>query len=1081
MSLVTRQGAATEPLLGLASRQLSASLNGPISVADVLEATTDCVLVIDNEGRITFVNKRAMLELGIDRAVLGRSLWELAPGLDEYGFGQHYRTCMANRLGHTFEANYSSTNTWYEVQVAPLGDGLTIFFRNVNQRKLADAALRQSEERYRLASRATSDVIWDFDLLSNTQIWSESNGEKLGNGTEQLEGAWGHREWLQRIHPYDRQRVVAEVADALQSEDHYAVEYRLEKSDGQYAIVCDRAFIVRDKGRPVRIVGATQDLTTRRRVEGELADRERQLAMVFEGAMVGIVHKRLSDGMLMVNERFCEIVGRSREELKGLGAAAVTHPDDVAATDATLKMHLGTAQPFTMEKRYLRPDGSVVWCDVSASFLTDERGEATAMILIVDDITARRTAETELRTSRDLLQAVIDGVDELITVKDRTGRFVLINKRVLDVDGAAIGRRITDFGSPEITESYADADRHVMETGDQWTAEDRIPIAGHLRYLQTVKVPWWNNGEIAGVIGVSRDTTARRTAEEALRQSEERFRLAAEAAGLGICDCDLLTNEIVWSEPARRILGVSSNVEATVELAVLLTHPDDRSKVRTLIDNMSIDGPDKRIESTVRMRRADDGAERWLAVGSWKTITAAGSVRRVILTLQDITEKKIAEDRVKWAADHDALTELPNRKLLSEHLEKAFSLAQHTRSKIGLLFLDLDHFKQINDTLGHAVGDAMLKTFAERLRGCLRGADTVARTGGDEFAILLTSIDGEEDLLTTGSRVMASLAEPFLMNGQLIDGRASIGACLYPDQASNSAELFNYADAALRWAKTDGRGRVMIFEGSMRAELQRRTSMLSLARQALDADRILPYYQAKVDLRSGTIIGFEALLRWKHRSRLVQRPALISAAFDDHDLAVAIGDRMFERVIVDMQGWLERGVEFGSIAINASAADFRRNDFAERVLDRLRRADVPASRIELEVTETVFLGRGAQYVEDALRTLSCAGVRIALDDFGTGFASLSHLKQFPVNVIKIDQSFVQNLGNEAGDAAIVQAVINLGASLGIEVVAEGIETAIQADQLKMMGCELGQGYLFSRPSPARRIPGLIRYLEAGQK
>src|SRR5690606_15453531 len=264
-----------------------------------------------------------------------------------------------------------------------------------------------------------------------------------------------------------------------------------------------------------------------------------------------------------------------------------------------------------------------------------------------------------------------------------------------------------------------------------------------------------------------------------------------------------------------------------------------------------------------------------------------------------------------------------------------------------------------------------------------------------------------------------------------------------------------------------------LFEPHMRDNVQQRNSMVHLARAAIEDDRIVPYYQPKLDLKARSLVGFEALLRWRNPRGRIGSPAALEAAFEDSDVSAQISDRMIERVISDMRGWLDRGIDFKSVAVNASAAEFRRDNFAERVLEQLRRADIPTRCFQLEITATVFLGRGAEYVHRALALLNMRGVRIALDDFGTGYASLRHLKQFPVDIIKIDQSFVRDMAVDPGDEAIINAVINLGRSLGIRVVAEGIETHEQERRLIEFDCDFGQGFLFSRAVPANRVPALV--------
>jgi diguanylate cyclase (GGDEF)-like protein len=387
--------------------------------------------------------------------------------------------------------------------------------------------------------------------------------------------------------------------------------------------------------------------------------------------------------------------------------------------------------------------------------------------------------------------------------------------------------------------------------------------------------------------------------------------------------------------------------------------------------------------------------------------------------------------------------------------------------------IDLDHFKQINDALGHQAGDRLLQSFADRLRGTVRTYDTVARLGGDEFAILVSRLDSAERLAELSRSIHERLREPFIQQGRVLDCRVSIGAAVYPDHGTTPRDLMVSADMALYAAKAEGRSTTIEYRPHLRDEVQRFAAMVGTAREAIQDERIVPYYQPKLDLADGSIVGFEALLRWRDKKDSVHLPAGIAAAFEEHEVAAEISDRIISHSIGDMRRWLERYVPFGHVAVNASAAEFRRDDFAERVLESLHKADIPPACFQLEVTETVFLGRGAEFVQRALSVLNETGVKIALDDFGTGYASLRHLKEFPVGTVKIDRSFVRDMEDDPNDEAIIKAVINLGKNLGIKVVAEGIERMSQAERLIELGCDYGQGFLFSEAVPGGHIPPLV--------
>lgn len=432
-------------------------------------------------------------------------------------------------------------------------------------------------------------------------------------------------------------------------------------------------------------------------------------------------------------------------------------------------------------------------------------------------------------------------------------------------------------------------------------------------------------------------------------------------------------------------------------------------------------------------------------------------------------ELAAAEEQAHHLAFHDSLTGLPNRALFQLRLDMLTS-GEGTTS-FALLLLDVDEFKLTNDTLGHDAGDVLLRAFADRLKLSTRPDDLVARLGGDEFAVLLMGTCGSAEIGAFSTLMLERLSEPVEHQGKPIYSRASIGASC--SDGGDAGSLLKRADLALYEAKASGRGAFRLYDASMWSNMKLRGEMLSIAATALEGDFIQPHYQPKIDLQSGAIVGFEALLRCCLPGHEPKAPACIAAAFEDSTLAVKLSDRMVDGVIRDMLAWRAAGVEVGHVAINAALAELRRGDFAERLLGKLQGAGLPPECIQVEVTESVLLGRAIDHVERTFNELAEAGIKLALDDFGTGFASLTHLKRFPIAIIKIDQSFIRDLQIDAEDAAIVDAVVGLGRALNIQVVAEGIETAMQRDFLSALGCEVGQGYLFGSALPAERISELL--------
>lgn len=563
----------------------------------------------------------------------------------------------------------------------------------------------------------------------------------------------------------------------------------------------------------------------------------------------------------------------------------------------------------------------------------------------------------------------------------------------------------------------------------------------------------------------------------ALQHSEERYRFAALAANDIIWDVSLGDGRINLSSAAIAILGYPDAPTGTsASWWVERLHPNDRD--RLLIQVADLSDADKTYWTERFRFLSAGGAYLDLVAKGYVVRDGQGRPRRLVGSLQDVTAQTHYEDGLRWAALHDSLTQLPNREMFADRLQEALEGAMQDENCVGLILLDVDQFKAANDSLGHHGGDALLCEIAARLTLAAPSTATVARLGGDEFGIILPGWTTADDTARTVEDLLARTGDTMAYEGRQIEISLSAGVAVAGEHGATSEALLRSADLALYEAKSQGLGRISVFRPWMRAGVEREKKMLADARSALRADRIVPFYQPKVCLRTGACAGFEALLRW-HDDQGLHSPAAIGAALADPDLSVQITERMLDRVIADMRAWSSSGLSFGRIAINGSAGDFRQGDFAARILDRLTWAGLPPSVLELEVTETVFLGQIADNVSAALNSLSRAGVSIALDDFGTGYAALTHLQQFPVDTIKIDRAFVSNLGVvDTQDAAIVGAVIDLARNLGIHTVAEGIETPEQFTHLVAKQCDFGQGYLFGHPMAAEQVKKVIAEWDA---
>ncbi|MGA0530745.1 two-component system response regulator [Hansschlegelia sp. KR7-227] len=450
-----------------------------------------------------------------------------------------------------------------------------------------------------------------------------------------------------------------------------------------------------------------------------------------------------------------------------------------------------------------------------------------------------------------------------------------------------------------------------------------------------------------------------------------------------------------------------------------------------------------------------------------------GPVVAVLTTSLDITDRKNAEGHLRHLAHHDILTDLPNRALLHERVRHEIAHARRAERKFALHLFDLDRFKGINDVLGHHVGDRLLRAVSDRLRATVRETDTVARLGGDEFAILQANVGSAEDTMELAKRVRETLAEPFRFDGEDIATSASIGIAMFPDDGFDFDELLKNADLAMYRAKADGRDGARSFAADMDVSVRALTVLESDLRRALARSEFILHYQPQVSLANGRIVGAEALIRWRRENGDLIAPGEFLPRAEESGLIVPINEWVLREACAQAASWPRAGLPPLRIAVNLSGVQFRKVDIQQVVLDALEESGLDPNRLELELTETILLQDTGSVVAQ-LRALQERGVTFSIDDFGTGYSSLAYVKNFPVDRLKIDRSFIDNLKNDVNDAAIVRAIVNLGHSLDLDVIAEGVETAAQVAHLRGEGCDEVQGFYFGRPMSSTDFVDLVR-------
>lgn len=709
-------------------------------------------------------------------------------------------------------------------------------------------------------------------------------------------------------------------------------------------------------------------------------------------------------------------------------------------------------------------------------------GGADASALAMAHAIAERLlqVESDLHEQSSLLRTVLDESPDFIILKDHEGNFLLTNAPVArfynTTPEAMVGKHDGDFGCPpEMAEAFRQNVQDIMARGETEIVyeESRDARTGRTSYFKSIKKPFAGPDGRPRILVIAHDITDLREAQLRVEESERRLRHALEATGDAVWDWHLGSGRLTLSQRWQEILGYrAEDLSGTLTDFLQCLVEEEADDINRALGECLEGRGDYQHEHRMRRR---DGSVIWvLDRGRVVERDADGRPVRMVGSVADVTDKKSAQDLIWQQANYDALTGLPNRHMFLDRLQREMQVSDRSGHPCALLMLDLDQFKEVNDSLGHAWGDVLLQEAAQRLRLCVREVDTVARLGGDEFMVLLGDVADPTSVTRVVHDILKTVSQPFRLGSDLVYVTGSVGVTFYPNDASSTEELLRNVDQAMYAAKREGRNCGQYFAPVMQVAAQERMRLITDLRAALSHQQLQLHYQPIVDLASGEVHKAEALLRWKHPERGFISPAEFIPVAESTGMIHEIGDWVFHEAARQAARWRRERPDF-QVSVNVSPLQFENGRLALSAwLHHLRSLDVDGSCVVVEITEGLLMEAGPEVTRQLLRFRD-AGVQVALDDFGTGYSSLAYLNRLDIDYIKIDRSFVSNLKPASPDLALCEGIAMMAHKLGLKVVAEGVETEEQRALLQAAGCDYGQGYLFSRPVPATQFDALLAH------
>lgn len=945
---------------------------------------------------------------------------------------------------------------------------------DITDRKKTEEALLVSEDRYRNLFEKANDVIYVHDLSGRYLSVNRAIQRVLGYSPEEALDL----NMADVVAPEFQDMVRERLSKKLDgSEKQTAYELECIRKDGSRVTVEVNSTLISRDGKPMAVQGIARDVTERKLAETAIRESEAKFRTLAETASDAIITIDESGTMQFVNAGTEKIFGRSADGMIGQNISMLIPERFRDAHEAGLARYLQSNKrniPWkSVEMPGLHADGSEIQLELS--FAEYNKVGKRYFTSVIRDISERKANQEALMESEARFRDLFENANDLIYTHDLAGNFTSLNRAGERITGypreEALTMNIAQVVAPSSLAAAREMTARKIAQDVATTYEiDIVAKDGRIVSLELSTRLIYEKGKPGGVQGIGRDITERKRQADALRASEQRFRQLGEGIFHQVWTADP-TGRMDYANGRTMEYFNRTSVQQIGEEWHKVVHPDDLAESLRRWQHSIQTGEIYVVE--FRLKR-HDGVYRWHKARATCGRDEAGNIVKWFGTNTDIDDQKQSEEKLNYFARHDPLTDLPNRGEFMNHLQQAIERTRaNPMTRFAVLFLDLDRFKVINDSLGHLVGDQLLRQIAKRLEKNIRPGDVVARLGGDEFTILLNRTGGMDDITQVAERVQRNLSKAFRIEGYEVFTSASIGIIVSDDIMRQPEDFLRDADTAMYRAKEAGKARYEIFDREMHAQNLNQLELETDLRHAVDRGELELFYQPIVEIPGCAVREFEALIRWKHpRHGLVGPDRFVNTA-EESGLIIPIGNWIIREACRQVAEWQKGSEEMLAVSVNLSAKQLMHPSLVDYVSSVLSEMNLTPGQLKIEVTESTVMEHSDTSL-GVLLQLAELGISLSTDDFGTGYSSLSYLQRFPFKRLKIDRSFISQMGDSAKSSAIVKTIHMLGENLGLEVVAEGIETERQLDALMLFGCRYAQGYFFARPTDAEQIAVILR-------